>query len=144
MEEKKITFQIKTVGHLVKREFDNSATKKHADNLTGTHGWIIGYLYHNKDKNIYQKDLEEKFSIRRATVSGIIKLMEKNGLIEKIGDEADKRLKKLVLTQKAIDIHNSVMEDLKKIEEQLQKGLSQEEIDNFFLVMEKMKKNMEE
>ena len=144
MEEKKITFQIKTVGHLVKREFDNSATKKHADNLTGTHGWIIGYLYHNKDKNIYQKDLEEKFSIRRATVSGIIKLMEKNGLIEKIGDEADKRLKKLVLTQKAIDIHNSVMEDLKKIEEQLQKGLSQEEIVNFFLVMEKMKKNMEE
>ncbi len=144
MEEKKITFQIKTVGHLVKREFDNSATKKHADNLTGTHGWIIGYLYHNKDKNIYQKDLEEKFSIRRATVSGIIKLMEKNGLIEKIGDEADKRLKKLVLTQKAIDIHNSVMEDLKKIEEKLQKGLSQEEIDNFFLVMEKMKKNMEE
>ncbi len=144
MEEKKITFQIKTVGHLVKREFDNSATKKKADNLTGTHGWIIGYLYHNKDKNIYQKDLEEKFSIRRATVSGIIKLMEKNGLIEKIGDETDKRLKKLVLTPKAIDIHNSVMEDLKKIEEQLQKGLSQEEIDNFFLVMEKMKKNMEE
>ncbi len=144
MEEKRITFQIKTIGHLIKREFDNSATKKHADNLTGTHGWIIGYLYHNRDKNIYQKDLEEKFSIRRATVSGIIKLMEKNGLIEKIGDETDKRLKKLVLTQKAIDIHNSVMEDLKKIEEQLQKGLSQEEIDNFFLVMEKMKKNMEE
>lgn len=144
MEEKRITFQIKTVGHLIKREFDNSATKKNADNLTGTHGWIIGYLYHNKDKNIYQKDLEEKFSIRRATVSGIIKLMEKNGLIEKIGDETDKRLKKLVLTPKAIDIHNSVMEDLKKIEEQLQKGLSQEEIDNFFLVMEKMKKNMEE
>lgn len=144
MEEKRITFQIKTIGHLIKREFDNSATKKHADNLTGTHGWIIGYLYHNRDKNIYQKDLEEKFSIRRATVSGIIKLMEKNGLIEKIGDETDKRLKKLVLTQKAIDIHNSVMEDLKKIEEQLQKGLSQEEIDNFFLVIEKMKKNMEE
>jgi len=144
MEEKRITFQIKTIGHLIKREFDNSATKKHADNLTGTHGWIIGYLYHNRDKNIYQKDLEEKFSIRRATVSGIIKLMEKNGLIEKIGDETDKRLKKLVLTQKAIDIHNSVMEDIKKIEEQLQKGLSQEEIDNFFLVMEKMKKNMEE
>lgn len=144
MEEKRITFQIKTIGHLIKREFDNSATKKHADNLTGTHGWIIGYLYHNRDKNIYQKDLEEKFSIRRATVSGIIKLMEKNGLIEKIGDKTDKRLKKLVLTQKAIDIHNSVMEDLKKIEEQLQKGLSQEEIDNFFLVMEKMKKNMEE
>lgn len=144
MEEKRITFQIKTIGHLIKREFDNSATKKHADNLTGTHGWIIGYLYHNKDKNIYQKDLEEKFSIRRATVSGIIKLMEKNGLIEKIGDDTDKRLKKLVLTQKAIDIHNSVMEDLKKIEEKLQKGLSQEEIDNFFLVMEKMKKNMEE
>ncbi len=144
MEEKRITFQIKTVGHLIKREFDNSATKKNADNLTGTHGWIIGYLYHNKDKNIYQKDLEEKFSIRRATVSGIIKLMEKNGLIEKIGDETDKRLKKLFLTPKAIDIHNSVMEDLKKIEEQLQKGLSQEEIDNFILVMEKMKKNMEE
>lgn len=144
MEEKLITFQIKTIGHLIKREFDNSATKKHADNLTGTHGWIIGYLYHNRDKNIYQKDLEEKFSIRRATVSGIIKLMEKNGLIEKIGDKTDKRLKKLVLTQKAIDIHNSVMEDIKKIEEQLQKGLSQEEIDNFFLVMEKMKKNMEE
>lgn len=144
MEEKRITFQIKTIGHLIKRKFDNSATKKHADNLTGTHGWIIGYLYHNRDKNIYQKDLEEKFSIRRATVSGIIKLMEKNGLIEKIGDETDKRLKKLVLTQKAIDIHNSVMEDIKKIEEQLQKGLSQEEIDNFFLVMEKMKKNMEE
>ena len=61
-------------------------------------GWIIGYLYQNRDKEVFQRDIQEQFSIRRSTVTGILQLMEKNGLITRSSVERDARLKKLELT----------------------------------------------
>ena len=52
--------------------------EEHEDEITRKNGWIIGdYLASNRDKDIFQKDIEYNFSIRRSTVSGILQLMEK-------------------------------------------------------------------
>ena len=37
------------------------------------HGWVIGYLYDNREKEIFQKDLESTFCIARSTVTKIVK-----------------------------------------------------------------------
>ena len=103
-----IGFDIRTLSILIKRYIDGSATKQYVDNLTGTHGWVIGYLYDNRDHDVYQRDLETQFSIRRSTATGILQLMEKNELILREPVESDARLKKLVLTEKALDIHKMV------------------------------------
>ena len=138
-----IGFDIRTLSILIKRYIDGSATKQYVDNLTGTHGWVIGYLYDNRDHDVYQRDLETQFSIRRSTATGILQLMEKNELILREPVESDARLKKLVLTEKALDIHKMVEEDRKRTEEQLTKDIDAQELAIFRTALKQMIRNME-
>lgn len=143
-ETKKIGFEIKTISNLMKRRAEKSTTLKNAQKLTGMHSWVIGYLYHNRDKKeIFQRDIETEFSIRRLTVTGILQLMEKNDLIVRESVDYDARLKKLVLTPKAIALHETIEKEISEFETLLVKGLTEEEINSFLSTLEKMKKNIE-
>ena len=53
------------------------------DEVTGMQRWIMVYLKNHSDKDIYQKDLEKKFSISRSTVTNILKRMESKGYIRR-------------------------------------------------------------
>lgn len=139
-----ICFEVKSLANLIKRRVESSSTLKDANRLTGMHGWVIGFLYENSDKgDIFQRDLEEKFTIRRSTATEILQLMEKNGLIIREPVDYDARLKKLVLTPRAIAIHKSISKEIMEIEEQLSKGLTDEERINFLSTLKKIKKNVE-
>ena len=138
-----IGFDIRTLSILIKRYIDGSATKQYVDNLTGTHGWVIGYLYDNRDHDVYQRDLETQFSIRRSTATGILQLMEKNELILREPVESDARLKKLMLTEKALDSHKMVEEVRKRTEEQLTKDIDAQELAIFRKALKQMIRNME-
>ena len=76
---------------------------------TGCHSFALRFFAENADRDIFQKDFEEEFSIRRSTATKILQLMEKNGLIERQKVESDARLKKIVLTNKALDIHKKAV-----------------------------------
>ena len=73
----------------------------------------------------------------------MLKLMEKNGLITRENVAYDARLKKIVLTEKAIDIHKKAVKNIKKIENTLKLGISKEELDAFYSVVDKIKANLE-
>lgn len=144
MEQKRlIGHEIKTLSNMIKRRIINIPIIVDTDRITGMHSWVIGYLYDNQDKgDIFQRDLEAGFSIRRSTATGILQLMEKNGLIYREPVAYDARLKKLVLTPKAISIHEQVVAEINKTEEDLIKGLTEEELNSFFTIIEKIKKNI--
>jgi DNA-binding MarR family transcriptional regulator len=138
-----IGHEIKILSNLIKRRIGSSRVVTETDKLTGTHGYMIGYIYHNRDKgDIFQRDLEEEFSIRRSTATGILQLMEKNGLIVREPVDYDARLKRLVLTPKAIAVHEAVISEFDKIEDELKKGLTQEELADFYRIINKMKQNI--
>lgn len=143
MNNRRIGFEIHRSSRLVKRYLDNDATKLYIDKLTGTHGWAIGYLHHNSDRDIFQKDFEQEFNIRPSTASNILSLIEKNGLITRESVPYDARLKKIVLTQKAIDIHQIIENSFEKLENKLKDGISQEELEIFFKVIDKINNNIE-
>ena len=143
MNNRRIGFEIHRSSRLVKRYLDNDATKLYIDKLTGTHGWAIGYLHQNSDRDIFQKDFEQEFNIRPSTASNILSLIEKNGLITRESVPYDARLKKIVLTQKAIDIHQIIENSFEKLEDKLKDGISQEELDIFFRVIDKINNNIE-
>lgn len=140
---KRIGFEVRTLSNLIRRNLNNSNAIKKADNVTGMHGYVIGYLYDHQDKDVFQKDLEEEFLIRRSTATVVLQLMEKNGLILRQPVSYDARLKKLQLTQKAIEIHKSVVKDIDQVELRLSQGISDEELKAFFSIMERLKKNIE-
>lgn len=140
---KLIGLELRSLNNLIMRHFENSEVKKRVDSITGTNGWIIGFLADNADKDIYQKDLEEQFSITRSTASKVLILMEKKGLIERHGVPHDARLKKLVLTEKAKEISKLMKEEATKMEEILTKGFTKEELDILYNFIQRMKKNIQ-
>lgn len=139
--QKYIGAEIKALSNLIKRKLDDSQVKKLPECPTGSQGMIIGYVAHHRDKDIFQRDIETEFNIRRSTATGILKLMQQNGLITKESVSHDERLKKIVLTPEAIAVHEEVVQYLAEIERLLVKGLSQEDIDRFFQIVDVMKNN---
>lgn len=114
------------------------------DPVTNVNGWAIGYLYDNQDRDIFQKDFEDHFSIRRSTASNILKTMEQKGFIERVSVETDARLKKIVLTEKAIEIHEKIIEEINEREKRLRQGVNSAELETFFKVMKQLSANMED
>ena len=53
------------------------------------------------------------------------------------------RLKKLTLTDKAWEYLSKTMKMVDMQEERMRRGLSQEELDNFFATLDKVKQNLE-
>ncbi len=143
--DKIVGMEIKCLNNLVKRYHCSSLLMKECDNLTGTHGFILGYLAEMSDKqDVFQKDVEKRFDIRRSTASEILNLMERNGLIVRESVDYDARLKKIVLTDKAKDLCERIDEQFAETENMLTKGISEEELGTFFAVIDKMKANISE
>jgi DNA-binding MarR family transcriptional regulator len=139
-----IGFKVRILGNLIKRDVEKRKSELGIDLPKGINGWAISYFFDNSDKDIFQKDFENEFSIRRSTASNILKTMEQNGFITRESVASDARLKKIVLTEKAINIHKSVLKSINEREERLRNGLTRDEIDDFLKIIDKLIKNMEE
>ena len=139
---RKIGHELRTLDNMMSRNLMAAARERGVDELTAMHGWILGYLCRNEHKDIFQKDIEAEFKICRSTVTNILKLMEKKGYIKRESVPYDARLKKLVLTQKALNQRERIREAIRNMEALLAKGLTQQELDDFHRIMDKMKHNV--
>ena len=127
--EKLVGFEIKTVHNLLKRDFDKLPIHDKFNNLTGVQKWVVAYLSEHEGQDVFQRDLEEEFSIRRSTATGILQLMEKNDLIIRQTVSYDARLKKLVLTKKASEIQHEIHKEIEKHDKKVREGITEEELE---------------
>lgn len=135
-------FRMRGLSHQLRRLADKSPAKAQMEHVTGTHGWVIGYLYDHRNEDIFQRDLERVFQMRRSTATGILQLMEKNELITRESVRMDGRLKKLCLTPKALKLHESFGQDIRCIEAKMVNGIPEDELHAFEKTLEKMKNNL--
>ena len=127
--------EIHRLEKMMARRRGYSAAHQDADCLTGMHGYLIRYLYENRGRDVFQRDIEKAFSISRSTVTVTLQLMEKNGLICRESVAQDARLKRIVLTQK-------IEEDIAGFEEMLAQGIPDEDQETFLRVAQKMRENL--
>ena len=138
-----ICHEIKALNHIITRKILVSADRAGVDKVTVMHGWIMCYIDDNRDRDIYQKDLEIEFGISRSTVTNILKLMEKKGYIERVSVENDARLKKLVLTERGKMTNSILKNTLSDNEARVTGILSDEEQDTFFALIRKLRDGLE-
>ena len=96
---------------------------------------IIFYLLQNKNQNV--------FKIRRSTISGVLKTLEKKGVIKRLDSSNDARVKKIVLTKEAEDLYVLGLEWFNKLEEKATKDIDAYQITIFLEVLQKMQNNLE-
>lgn len=143
MKERRLGFELHRASRMVKRYMDGDATRLYVEKMTGTHGWAVGYFYDNRHRDVFQKDFEQEFDIRRSTASNILSLMEKNGLINRESVPYDARLKKITLTDKALEVQSVVNKSFDRLESTMKKNISDEELRVFFSVLDKVCNNLE-
>lgn len=132
--------KIEMLSRQIRRKVDESISSQ---DLTAKQGMILLVIYDlSKVKDVYAKDIEDAFDMRRATVTGILQLMEKNGIIVREENNIDGRLKRIRLTQKAINLRLKMKKNIQKVESNLLSDLSKEEIETFLKIMEKMSHNL--
>lgn len=116
-----------------------------AEGISGSQSRILHFLVRESaGRDIYQKDIEDQFFLRRSTVTQTLQSMERNGLITRCSVASDARLKKLVLTDYGRELSARIEARVEKMESHLAHNLSQEEITAFHHLMEKMSRNMTE
>ena len=138
-----IGHEIKAIDHLMQRKMIMTASKSGLDKVTIMHGWIIGYLILNLDRDIYQKDIESEFAISRSTVTNILKLMEKKGYITRASVASDARLKKIALTEKwkqTVSILQKAVDENKRNFDRL---LDKDEKETFLRLVKKLRYGLE-
>lgn len=137
---KHVSYVIRHLYHIMDRNFGSGCC--HSDGTTAYHGRIIGYLYGHRDADVFQRDIESHFGIRRSTVTKVLQAMESNGLITRTAVLSDARLKKITLTRKAEDMHEHFRKEIDNFEEMLCTGLTAEELESFFGITEKIYNNL--
>ena len=100
---------------------------------------FLGYLDAHRDRNIYQKDLEATFHIRRSTASGILQIMVRDGLLVREPVEGDARLKRLVLTPIAQEQLSQMQQDLLRVENKATAALTKQELETLFTLLDKVR-----
>ncbi|MFI3237036.1 MAG: MarR family winged helix-turn-helix transcriptional regulator [Lachnospiraceae bacterium] len=140
---KHVCFSVRKLTNLIGRKMQGDFQQVGLDEATAQNGWIIMYIYDHTmmGENVYQKDLEKKFSVTRSTTSKVVNLMIKKGFIVSESVESDARLKKLVLTEKATDVVKTMQEVMIHMEDFVTSGLTPDEINTLTMLLNKMCNN---
>ncbi|MDE6920230.1 MAG: MarR family winged helix-turn-helix transcriptional regulator [Lachnospiraceae bacterium] len=133
---------IRELNSAFKKNFITCGTAAGLDEVTLMHGWIMGYLYHNQDKAVYQKTIESDFGIKRSTVTTILQLMEKKGYIRREAVEGDARLKRIFLTEQGRETAIRTKMMIERMEKNVVEGIGEDEREVFCRVARKLLSNI--
>ncbi|MFR3556912.1 MAG: MarR family winged helix-turn-helix transcriptional regulator [Paraclostridium sordellii] len=140
----KLGLDISKINHIISRKMDASVINAIDDNLTISQAYVIDFIsIEGKHKEIFQKDIEREFDLKRSSVSLMLNNMEKSDLIERVPVTEDARLKKIILTEKSKKTYKKISIAIDSIENRLSEDITQEEIEVFQRVLEKIRNNLE-
>lgn len=147
MEEKErmpIGYALRNVNNEIRRNLDTRFMENDLGELCGgIQGPIMGYIEEQSVKgSVFQKDIEKRFNIRRSTATATLQNMEQKGFIMREATEGDGRLKRILLTPKALQMNRRVREQIKIFHDQMEAGLTEEEKIQFLNTLQKIKENL--
>lgn len=141
-QERHVGYEIKALSNLLRRKVLEITGSTDGDDFTEMQVKLLGFLCHNRDQEVFQKDIEEAFYIRRSTASRLLKRLEAQGFVIRQSVERDARLKRVTTTPKADALYQDIMERISSVESLLTRGLSHAEVEQFLSTVEKLKQNL--
>ena len=138
---RQLGFEIKAANNMIRRKIDAIFAQMEGNEINGMQGPLLGYLYHkSRNGDVYQKDVEKE--IRRSTATVMLQSLEQKGYIVRVASTEDARLKRILLTEKAIEHHNLIEEQIRDFNRELENGITEEEKQTFLTILDKMMQNL--
>lgn len=113
------------------------------ENLTIHQCWILQHLTQNAGKEVYQKDIEKLFSIKRSTANQMLRTMETRGYIQRTVSNEDARKNILTVTEEGIIACGHIVENLYKFMLKLHGDIPKNELEQFQVTLRKLWRNIE-
>ena len=128
---------------LIRRALDARINAEVSSELSGVRGMVLGDIVRaeRQGRDVYQRDIEQWFNIRRSSVTAILQGMEQDGFITRCSVEKDARLKRLAATPKGVAYHDRIRASIDRFEQELQQGLTPEEMAATRVVLNKILHN---
>lgn len=133
---------LRRVNRMMKRNLEIHVEEEGIDEITMVHGWFLQYLYENRGKDIFQKDIEKQFGFCKSSITNTIQVMEKKGYLKRETVKQDARLKKVLLTEKGIEVQHTMKTLIDQLDERTLEGITDEELESFFNIMAKIEANL--
>ncbi|WP_295153973.1 MarR family winged helix-turn-helix transcriptional regulator [uncultured Brachyspira sp.] len=111
--------------------------------LTSSQMDILMFLYHNEEKVINQRDIENFLGLSNPTITGTLYRLEKKGFIKRKVSLDDKRYKEIYLTAKSKKLKEIVFEDIRKNNEAMFYNMSSEEKETLVYIIKKLLYNIQ-
>lgn len=138
--ERKIGMELRDIQQSIKHKIEEERINH---NITLTHSQVrVLSFVHQCSTDVYQRDVEEHLSIRRSTATEILNILERDDYILRQQASHDGRLKKIILTEKTLNLVDEMTLQLKRMEALLKENMSQDDLDVFFKVLDQMKENL--
>lgn len=113
--------------------------------LTGTQIQILDFLNgFAANENVFQKDVEKEFNIRRSTATNILKNMEEKGLIKRTALPSDSRLKIIEVQESGKKIQSEISKFLVATDNKILNSLGAFERRSFIKSLHKIPEKLAE
>ena len=144
MEEKRrIAFVLRAIQNQIQLIIRKSLPKCEKGPKSQLQGGILGYLYHHRERPVYQRDLEKEFRISGATATNTLQVMEREGLIVRKAQDRDARLKRIQMTEEAFRGHIRIEAHMEMMEKCITEGMTEEEVRQLSRLLGMAMKNLE-
>lgn len=142
-DKRKIGFQIKSINNLIRRNLSVRFAEAGLDEISGMQGPMLGYIRdRSEQQDVFQRDLEKEFNIRRSTATVMLQNLEQKGYIVREAVAQDARLKRIVLTDKAVEVDMAIRKQIDAFNEELEAGITEEERTELFRILDKIIENL--
>jgi len=102
----------------------------------------IALFYIGETEGISQKELSQKMNVNESTIVRLLDRMEKEALALRLRDSQDRRTAKILLTEKGKALREDLMPFGQQFQDDATNGITQEQLDTFKFVLEKMVNNL--
>ena len=129
---------VSKLSNKLRRQMESFSTK---GQMSGAQGKVLHFLLAQKG-DVFQKDVEEEYSLRPSSATQLLQKMEREGLIRREAMPGDARRRRIVVCPKGLAYKDAVMEDIRALEAELTRGVDPDDLETFLRVMEQMLKNI--
>lgn len=129
--------------YALRRAIDLDIIRYINKNISVSQASTITFINDKASKGmVFQKDIEKEFGLKASSVSLMLNNMTKINLIKRSSVKEDARLKKIELTEKGLQLSNLILERTTIMQNKLVQGITEEELNNFLLVLDKFQNNL--
>lgn len=128
-----------SIGMKIKRKSDDSINEL---GLNAQQGRMIGYISEHQDKGLIQKQVAEHFDRRDATITSMLKGLEKNGYIQRKIPSDNERQKNLYVLPKGNELIQDFARIFDQVENSIVDSLTAEEKQTLLKLLAKVNQNL--